>query len=219
MSDTFDLLLTGGTVLNPASSLCQELDVGIADGRIAAIQSKLSRENAKKSLDVRGCYVTPGLIDFHVHSYWGVNPYGFNADSICLASGVTTAIDAGSSGPVNFLGFKKLVNEPSKTRMLAFVAIAQHGVLNDPGELQNLRFADPEAAAARVKEFPNVGIGIKVRLHKKGVGENGREALRLAIQAGDASGSPVMVHVGDTGISMEEIVDTLRAGDIVTHCY
>ena len=219
MSNTFDLLLTGGTVLNPASGLRQELAVGITNGRIAAIQSKLPRENAKKVLDVRGCCVTPGLIDFHVHSYWGVNPYGFNADSICLVSGVTTAIDAGSSGPVNFLGFKKLVNEPSKTRMLAFVAVAQHGVLNDPGELQNLRFADPEAAARSVKDSPNVGVGIKVRLHKKGVGDNGREALRLAVQAGEASKSPVMVHVGDTGISMEEIVDTLRAGDVVTHCY
>jgi dihydroorotase len=219
MSDTFDLLLTGGTVLNPASRLRQELDVGITNGRIAVMQPKLAQDNAKKILDVRGCYVTPGLIDFHVHSYWGVNPYGFNADSICLASGVTTAMDAGSAGPVNFLGFKKLVHESSKTRMLAFVAIAQHGVLNDPGELQNLRFADPEAAAGSVAESRNVGVGIKVRLHKKGVGDNGREALRLAIQAGDACRSPVMVHVGDTGISMEEIVDTLRAGDIVTHCY
>jgi dihydroorotase len=219
MSNTFDLLLTGGTVLNPASKVRQEFDVGITEGRIAAIQSKLPRENAKRILDVHGCYVTPGLIDFHVHSYWGVNPYGFNADAICLASGVTTAMDAGSAGPVNFLGFKKLVHESSKTRMLAFVAIAQHGVLNDPGELQNLRFADPQAAAGSVAESPNVGIGIKVRLHKKGVGDNGREALRLAIQAGDACRSPVMVHVGDTGISMEEIVDTLRAGDVVTHCY
>jgi dihydroorotase len=219
MSDTFDLLLTGGTVLNPASGMRQESDVGITNGRVAAIQLRLPRENARKILDVRDCYVTPGLIDFHVHSFWGVNPYGFNADSLCLASGVTTAIDAGSAGPVNFLGFKKFVHEPSKTRMLAFVALAQHGVLNDPGELQDLRFADPEAAAGSVAESPKVGVGIKIRLHKKGVGDNGREALRLAIQAGDASRSPVMVHVGDTGISMEEIVETLRGGDVVTHCY
>ena len=132
---------------------------------------------------------------------------------------MTTAIDAGSSGPINFKGFKKLVYEPSKTRMIAFVALAQHGVLNDPGELKDLRFADPNAAAASVAESPNVGVGIKVRLHKKGVGQNGREALRLAIHAGEASKSPVMVHVGNTGISMNEIVDTLRAGDVITHCY
>jgi dihydroorotase len=136
-----------------------------------------------------------------------------------MSTGVTTAIDAGSSGPINFKGFRKLVYEPSKTRMIAFIALAQHGVLNDPGELEDLRFADPNAAAATVGESPDVGVGIKVRLHKKGVGQNGREALRLAIRAGEASKSPVMVHVGNTVISMSEIADTLRRGDVITHCY
>jgi dihydroorotase len=219
MTDAFDLILTGGTVLNPASGLKQELDVGIAGERITALASTLPRENTKKVLDVRGCYVTPGLIDFHVHSYWGVNPYGFNADPICLASGVTTALDAGSAGPVNFLGFKKLVYEQSRTRMLAFVALAQHGVLNDPGELENLKFADPDGAAQSVSDARNVGVGIKVRLHKKSVGDHGREALRMAVRTGEGCKAPVMVHIGNTGISMEEIVDTLRPGDVVTHCY
>ena len=219
MSETYDLLLTGGTVLNPATGLRQELDVGVKDGLIAALQAKLPRAETKRVIEAPGCYVTPGLIDFHVHSFWGVNPYGCELDSLCMSTGVTTAIDAGSSGPINFKGFKKLVYEPSKTRMLAFIALAQHGVLNDPGELEDLRFADPNAAAATVGESPNVGVGIKVRLHKKGVGENGREALRLAISAGEASTSPVMVHVGNTGISMSEIADTLRPGDVITHCY
>jgi dihydroorotase len=219
MTATFDLILAGGTVLNPTSGLKQELEVGIAGERITALASKLPRENVKKVLDVRGCYVTPGLIDFHVHSYWGVNPYGFNADPVCLTSGVTTAIDAGSSGPVNFLGFRKLVYEQSRTRMLAFVALAQHGVLNDPGELQNLKFADPDGAAQSVSDARNVGVGIKVRLRKKSVGDHGREALRMAVRSGEACAAPIMVHIGNTGISMEEIVDTLRPGDVVTHCY
>ena len=219
MSDTFDLLLTGGTVLNPASGVRQELDVAVKDGLIAALEAKLPRAQAKRVIEVPGCYVTPGLIDFHVHSFWGVNPYGCELDALCMSTGVTTAIDAGSSGPINFKGFKKLVYEPSKTRMIAFIALAQHGVLNDPGELEDLRFADPNAAAATVGESPDVGVGIKVRLHKKGVGQNGREALRLAIRAGEASKSPVMVHVGNTGISMSEIADTLRRGDVITHCY
>jgi len=219
MSEVYDLLLSGGTVLNPATSLRQELDVGIKDGRIAGLQAKLPRGQAQKVIEVPGCYVTPGLIDFHVHSFAGVNPYGCELDALCMSTGVTTAIDAGSSGPINFKGFKKLVYEPSKTRMIAFVALAQHGVLNDPGELEDLRFADPNAAAATVGESPNVGVGIKVRLHKKGVGQNGREALRLAIRAGEASKSPVMVHVGNTAISMSEIADTLRPGDVITHCY
>ena len=219
MADPFDLLLPGGTVLNPATNTKQKLDVGITADRITAIHANLPRANAKNILDVTNCYVTPGLIDFHVHSYWGVNPYGFNADPVCLASGVTTTMDAGSSGPTNFLGFRKLVYEQSRTRMLAFVAMAQHGVLNDPGELENLRFADPEGAAQAVAENGDVAVGIKVRMHKKSIGENSREALRLAVRTGEACRAPLMVHVGDTAISMEEIVDSLRAGDIVTHCY
>jgi dihydroorotase len=219
MSDSFDLLLSGGTVLNPATGINQKLDVGVANGRIAAIQAGLPRADAKRVLDVGGCYVTPGLIDFHVHSYWGVNPYGCNLDVLCLATGVTTTMDAGSAGPTNFLGFRKLVYEQSKTRMLNFVALAQHGVLNAPGELLHLGFADSDGAAETVGNNRDVGVGIKVRLHKKAIGENSREALRLAIKAGEATRTPIMVHVGDTAIGMDEIADTLRPGDVITHCY
>ena len=219
MSDTYDLLLVGGTVLNPAAGVNQKLDVGVAGGRVAAIRSDLPVADAKKVLDASGCYVTPGLIDFHVHSYWGVNPYGCNLDALCLATGVTTTMDAGSAGPVNFLGFRKLVNESSKTRMLGFVALAQHGVLNEPGELVNLGFADSDGAAQTIGDNRDIGVGIKVRLHKKSIGENSRAALRLAIKAGEVTRTPIMVHVGDTAISMSEIADTLRPGDIITHCY
>src|SRR5262249_5572708 len=194
MSGLYDLLLIGGTVVNPATGIHQPIDVGVAGGRISQIGPNLPRERAKKDLDVHGCYVTPGFIDFHVHRYWGVNPYGFNADPICLASGVTTAVDAGSSGAINFLGFKKLVHEQSRARMLAFVALAQHGVLNDPGELENLKFADPDGAAQRVGDARNIGVGIKVRLHKKAVGDNGGGRVRMAGGAGRGSEGPV---VGD----------------------
>ncbi|HEY7164696.1 MAG TPA: amidohydrolase/deacetylase family metallohydrolase [Candidatus Binatia bacterium] len=219
MNENFDLLLTGGTVLNPATGINEKLDVAIAGDRIAAIQAGVPRTKATRMLDVTGCYVTPGLIDFHVHSYWGVNPYGCDLDDLCLATGVTTTMDAGSSGPVNFPGFRKLVHESSRTRMLAFVALAQHGVLNEPGELLNIGFADPEGAAQTVVENRGIGVGIKVRLHKKAIGENSRAALKLAIRAGAATGTPIMVHVGDTALSMAEIADTLRPGDIITHCY
>ena len=219
MADSFDLLLTGGTVVNPATQLHQKLDIGVAGNKIAAIQADIPRAGAKQVIDVSGCYVTPGLVDFHVHSYWGVNPYGCNLDALCLATGVTTTMDAGSAGPVNFLGFRKLVYEQAKTRMLGFVALAQHGVLNTPGELLNLGFADSEGAAETVDHNRDIGVGIKVRLHKKAIGENSREALRLAIKAGEAPRTPIMVHVGDTAIGMDEIAATLRPGDVITHCY
>jgi dihydroorotase len=219
VSETFDLLLSGGTVVNPATKLHQKLDVGVAGSRIMALQADLPRAAAKRVIGVSGCYVTPGLIDFHVHSYWGVNPYGCDLDELCLATGVTTAMDAGSAGPVNFLGFRKLVYERSKTRMLGFVALAQHGVLNSPGELLDLGFADPDGVAQTVGRHRDIGVGIKIRLHKKAIGENSREALRLARRAGEATCAPIMVHVGDTAIGMEEIAASLRPGDVITHCY
>jgi dihydroorotase len=219
MADTYDLLLTGGTVLNPATKTNQKLDVAVVGNKVAAIQAHIPRAGAKRIIDVTGCYVTPGLIDFHVHSYWGVNPYGCDLDALCLASGVTTAMDAGSAGPINLLGFRKLVYERSKTRMIGFVALAQHGVWNEPGELLNLGFADLDGSAQAVIDNRDISVGIKVRLHKKSIGDNSRAALRLALKAGEASGTPIMVHVGSTAIGMDEIADTLRPGDIITHCY
>jgi len=219
MSEGLDLLLTGGTVVNPATKTHQKLDVGLRDARITALGADLPRVHAKRVIDVTGCYVTPGLIDFHVHSYWGVNPYGCDLDALCRGTGVTTTMDAGSAGPVNLLGFRRLVYEPSKTRMLGFVALAQHGVLNAPGELLNLDFADSDGAAQAVSDNRDIEVGIKVRLHKKAIGENSRKALRLAIKAGEATRTPIMVHVGDTAIGMDEIAATLRSGDIITHCY
>lgn len=217
-SPTPDLLLINGTVLDPASGRCEPLDVAVGKSRIVALEKGLSREGIREIIDVSGCYVTPGLIDFHVHSYWGVNPYGMDADPVCLATGVTTAIDAGSSGPVNFPGFKRFIAQQSRTRMLAFVAIARTGVTRDPGELEDIRQADPEGAARTVRENPDVAIGIKVRLDER-VGANATRALKMAVEAGDASDSPVMVHIGNSPITIEEIVETLRPGDIVTHCF
>jgi dihydroorotase len=191
----------------------------VSGGRIVSIGADIPRTGVKRVLDVTDCYVTPGLIDFHVHSYWGVNPYGCDLDQLCLATGVTTTMDAGSAGPVNLLGFRKLVHERSRTRMLGFIALAQHGVLNEPGELTNLGFADRDGAAQALSDNRDLGVGIKVRLHKKSIGENSRPALKLAIEAAQATGTPIMVHVGDTALSMEEIADTLRPGDVMTHCY
>jgi dihydroorotase len=196
MAETFDLLLSGGTVLNPATNVNGKLDVAVTGGRIAAIQTSIPRASAKRVIDVAGCYVTPGLIDFHVHSYWGVNPYGCDLDALCLATGVTTTMDAGSAGPVNLLGFRKLVHNPAKTRMLGFVALAQHGVLNEPGELLDLDFADSDGAAQAITDNRDISIGVKVRLHKKSIGENSRPALRL-VRAAKERG--VIFDVGHAG--------------------
>jgi dihydroorotase len=219
VASDYDLLLRGGTVLDPASGRHGRFDVGIRDGRIAAIEPQLSPDGADRVVYARGRYVTPGLIDFHVHSYWGVNEFGLDVDPLCQESGVTTAVDAGSAGPANFVGYERFVAAGAGTRLLGFVALARYGILASTAELSDLRFADPDGAARTVQEHPERAVGIKLRLDRSMVGDNGREALRLAILAGEASGTPVMVHIGYTGLSIEEIADTLRPGDVITHCF
>jgi dihydroorotase len=220
MAERFDLLLVGGTVIDPASGKHGRFDVGVREGRVSAIEPDLASRPADQVLDARGRYVTPGLIDFHIHAYWGVNAFGFDVDPVCTTTGVTTAVDAGSAGPVNFLGFKRFIAQQARTRLLAFVCLAQHGVFHPPAtELRDMLFADLEGAARTVQEHRDIAVGIKVRLDRNQVGENGREALRQAIQAGEASGTPVMVHIGNTALSMEEIAEPLRRGDIITHCF
>jgi dihydroorotase len=214
----FDVLISGGTVVDPASGRVGPADIGIRGDQIAAI-GELAARSATRTIDARSCHVTPGLIDLHLHSYWGVNVFAFDADPLCLATGVTTAVDAGSAGSVNFPGLRRHVIERSRTRMLAFVHLAKHGVQRDPGELLNLAYADPEGATRTVMEHRPITLGVKVRLHRQAVGDQGRAALDLTIRAAEAAAAPVMVHVGNTGLSLEEIVDSLRPGDIVTHCY
>jgi dihydroorotase len=215
----FDVLISGGYVIDPASGLSGPVDVGIAEERITAIGPELSRQTWTRLIDARGYVVTPGLVDIHVHSYWGVNPWGCDADATCLATGVTTAVDAGSAGSANFPGFRRWIHDLSRTRMLGFVALAQHGIQLVPGELRYLEFADPDGTARTVLEQRPVAVGVKVRLHRPAVGDNGAEALRLAVRAAEGAECPLMVHVGNTGIRLEQILDALRPGDIVTHCY
>jgi dihydroorotase len=220
VSEAGELLISGGTVLDPASGVEDRLDVAVKDGRIAAIAPSLPRQGAPRVIDATGCYVAPGFIDFHAHVYWGVNYYAVEADQLCTATGVTTVVDCGSAGPVNFPGLRRYVVDTARTRILAFVNVAQHGVQRSPAtELRDLRYADPEGAAEQVQQHWDVTLGVKVRMGVDMVGDNGREALHLALQAAEMANTRLMVHVGGSLVPVEEIVDSLRPGDVVTHCF
>lgn len=215
----YDLVITEGRVIDPANDRDHVADIAIAGGKIAAIGDGLASRSATRVLHAKGLIVTPGIIDLHVHAYHGVNAYGTDVDPICQRTAVTTAVDAGSSGPVNFAGFRDFVARPSTTRQLAFVAVAKHGVTRQPGDLVYPVFADPETAAKVVHENPDVAVGIKVRLAQDKVNTDGRDALDLALAAGNACERPIMVHIGETPMPLEEIASLLRPGDIITHCY
>lgn len=217
---TYDLVLAGGTVVDPASGLHDRRDVGIVGGRIAAIEPHLSGSDAADVLDVAGQLVVPGLVDLHAHVYPGVADLSVEADRTCLGRGVTTVVDAGSSGANTFPGFRRWVVEPSRGRILAFLNISLTGQI-DPflGELHDLRFADAERAAAVALANPDVIVGFKVRLSRMLAGQNGLAGLERAMEAGRAAGLPVMAHIGGMAFDIEEVFARFRPGDIITHAY
>ncbi len=216
----YDLVIAGGTVIDPANGLHARRDVGIVGGRIAAMLPHIEKTAAKDVLDATGRLVVPGLVDLHVHVYWGVADLSVEADPTCLGRGVTTAVDAGSAGANTFPGFRRSVVETSRGRILAYLNISAMGQI-DPafGELHDLRFVDPERAATVALANPDVVVGFKVRLSEMLAGPNGLAGLDRAIEAGRATNLPVMVHIGGTAFDIEEVFTRVRSGDVITHSY
>jgi len=215
-----DLLIAGGVVVDPATGRHGRGDVAIVDGRIAATAPNQPDASAGDVFDASNLLVVPGLVDLHVHVYPGVADLSVEADPTCLARGVTTVVDAGSAGANTFAGFRRLVVGPSRGRILAFLNISAMGQI-DPflGELHDLRFADPERAAAVASANRDVVVGFKVRVSEMLAGPNGLAGLDRALEAGRATGLPVMVHIGGTPFGIEDVVGRLRPGDVVTHAY
>src|SRR5262249_42068901 len=150
----------------------------------------------------------------------GVSHYGIDPDTRCLRRGVTTAVDAGSSGAQTFPGFRRYIIDRSRTRILAFLHVAVQGMITSlVGELENLRWASPGQAVARAREHRDVIVGVKVRLGYQMVGNDPEPALRLARQAAGRLGLPLMVHIIDMRRPITWLLPHLGEGDIVTHCF
>lgn len=215
-----DLLIRGGRVIDPSQNLDDVRDVAVHGGRIAAVGQALPAEGVPTVLDARGLLVTPGLIDIHTHLYEGVSHYGINPDATCLATGATTAVDAGSAGAQTFPGFRKYIIEVSQTRVLAYLNLSLIGMLSEAaGELEDIRYADPRAALKTLEANRDVLLGIKVRMEPGMCGPHGYQVLKLARETSDAAGLPLMIHIGDTFPPLPEILAETRAGDVITHCF
>ncbi|MGH9294755.1 MAG: amidohydrolase/deacetylase family metallohydrolase, partial [Acidimicrobiales bacterium] len=218
------LAVRGGRVLDPGLGIHETADVEIADGFVTAIRPRHEAPSASAAeaerVDASRLIVTPGLVDLHTHLYEGVSHYGIDPDTNCLDRGVTTAVDAGSSGAQTFPGFLRYVIARSRTRVLAFLNIAVEGMISElVGELEDIRWASPSQAVSRAREHPGLIVGIKVRLGYQMVGENAAPAMRLAREAADELELPLMVHIIDMRPPVSWLLPHLVGGDVVTHSF
>ncbi|HXF62278.1 MAG TPA: amidohydrolase/deacetylase family metallohydrolase [Caldilineaceae bacterium] len=222
----YDLLLKNGHTIDPLNHIDGKMDVAIAGGKIAAVAPDINPALAQKVVDVSGLYVTPGIIDIHVHVYHTREPEGLSvmADAHSFRSGVTTMVDTGTAGAKHFLHFKRTVIDRAKTRIFAYINIVDLG-MQGPFE-QDINTMDPELAASVVLAYPDICVGIKTAhywtqlpfddIHPPWAAVDG------AIAAGNLCKKPVMVDFWPRPPerSYEELIlHKMRPGDIHTHMY
>ena len=218
-----DLLIKGGTLIDPAQNIHANKDIAFSNGVVTEVGDDLSKTDALEVLDASGCLVTPGMIDLHVHVFYGVSHFGIEPDPTCLAKGATTVVDAGSAGADIFPGFRKYVIDVSETRILAQINISSQGMLTQEiGEFEIPEYADVDKACAMIEKHRDVILGVKVRLTKHSIvsERSGMIPLHHAREAADAAGLPIMVHPQDAWCdSIDDILAVMGERDILTHCF
>ncbi|MGB3292417.1 MAG: amidohydrolase/deacetylase family metallohydrolase [Phormidesmis sp.] len=229
----YDLVLSGGRVIDPGQSLDGYYDVAIRDRTIAAIAPKLPPHETKETLSVTDQLVCPGLIDMHVHAYEWVTDFGILADDIGIHAGATTIVDQGSCGPLTFLGFKANIVSHARTDVRCFSSVnlagALKGGMGNPA-LHGPEMVDLDALLQMADEHPEIVRGFKVHGESGALSRWNTQVLDLARQASDAADLPLYVHTGELLAVIEEnrpnpervidyILPYLRPGDLLAHCY
>jgi len=224
-----DLLLKGGHVIDPKNKIDGIMDVAITAGKIARVAANIPASTATKVVDVTGLYVSPGFVDMHEHVFAGTQDPGFTGfginngfgsvvpDDYAPRSGVTTVVDAGSSGWRDFHTFKKNIIDQQQTRVLAFISITGYGMLGTVNA-QDTTDMNPVATAFVMNEYPNIIVGIKAH-HYQG---HDFTPVDKAIAAGVKTNKPIMVDFGSATpqLSIEELFfKHFRPGDIFTHTF
>ena len=219
----YDLLIKGGTLVDPAEGIHAHKDIGFANNLVSEIGDNLPEQEARNVLDARERLVTPGMIDLHVHVFPGVSHFGIDPDPTCLARGATTVVDAGSAGADTFPGFRKFVIDVSATRIFAQLNISSQGMLTEEiGEFEIPEYANVDKACKMIEQHRDVILGVKVRLTRDTIvsERSGMLPLERAREAADACGLPIMVHPQAAWCdSIDDILNIMRERDILTHCF
>ena len=217
----YDLLIRNGRIIDPKNNIDSKMDLAVKDGKIAKVANSIPAAQAIKVIDATGLIVVPGLIDIHTHVFVGSKPETFadgflsvSPDDFTLKAGVTTVVDAGTSGWKNFPTFKEHVIDKSKTRVLAFLNIAGNGMSGSPTE-QDMTDMDAFMTSLVVKKNPDVIVGVKIG-HYEG---NNWAPFDRALDAAAKSGTKLFVECHLPQFSLEDQLKKMRPGDIITHSF
>jgi dihydroorotase len=218
MTDRHDLLLTGGSLLGADGELTEQ-NVAIRAGKIAYVGS--SRDvSAVRSVDISGQLLLPGLVDLHTHIFRGCTFWGVDHRRAAWRSGVTTWIDAGSAGAYSAAGFRELVgSDRSSGSVYGWLNISAIGLVGESFESQQIENCDEAAAREVLAANRDLFVGFKVRIDHNAVGGHGLEPLRRAQSIASELDVPIMVHIGVGPPAIEDVLDLMRPGDLLTHCY
>ena len=217
----YDLLISNGRLIDPKNNIDAKMDLAIKDGKIAKVANSVPAAQAVKVIDAAGLIVAPGLIDIHTHVFVGSKPETFadgflsvSPDDFTLKAGVTTVVDAGTSGWRNFPVFKEHVIDKSKTRILVFLNIAGNGMSGSPTE-QDVTDMDAFMTSLVVKKNPDIIVGVKIG-HYEG---SDWTPFDRALDAAAKSNTPLFVECHLPQLSLEDQLKKLRPGDIITHSF
>jgi dihydroorotase len=212
---TYDLLIRGGRVIDPAPGVDRIMDVAIRGGKIAALGRNIPASSAMESIDAAGRLVVPGLIDIHLHARDAELP-----PSAIMALGVTSMVDGGSRGADNVDQLIQVArNAPNRMRILLNIGRLGNNPSGRGEFLDSIDPADVAKARTAVEKHRDWIVGIKARLSRGIAADRDTEVLRRAVQVAAPFKIPIMIHMGDTAAPLPEILALLRPGDIVSHMY
>jgi dihydroorotase len=219
----YDLLVSGGRVIDPSQDLDAERDVAIAGGKIARVEANIPSSQAQEVINAEGKIVTPGLIDIHTHVFPYVGPYGIEPDPYCLRRGVTTVVDAGTSGAFSFPAFRRFIIERVATRIRPLLHVVSIGMIAggtpNMGELEDLRYCVPKLAVEAANKNRDLVVGFKIRFSEGYTGPNDFEGMKRAREAADEAHLPLMIHIGNAYTPLPRLLALMKKGDVVTHSF
>ena len=219
----YDLLIKGGTVIDPSQNIDDKRDVAIIGDKIAKVAKDIPAKEARKVVAAEGKVVTPGLIDVHCHVYDGIYINGAEPDAAGVRQGVTTVVDGGTAGEATFGGFPRYVIPAARTTVYCFLNLSSTGLSVQP-ELRDWTEINLDAIAATIQSNRDIIKGIKVRLVGTLIAGEGVEVIRRAKEEAKKFSLPIMVHIGDRWKQVsptltQECLPLLEAGDILSHIY